>query len=113
MTHVTARDERLFSMLLKHPECIDWLGVASAFQAKASSGEYLDKAVQLIPQYSKTHYLFSNAVKSCVPSAKQIRYHWLVKVLASILEPDDFGNTISPLLILSVSRGVTNELYAD
>ncbi|MBO5239673.1 MAG: hypothetical protein J6B50_13000 [Lachnospiraceae bacterium] len=113
MTVLTSRDKRLFSVLLQHPECIDWLGVASVFEGKATSGEYVDKAMQLIPQHSRAHYQLSEAVKSCLPLAKQIRYHWLVKALASILEPDDNGNSISPLLILSVSQYKNELVYAN
>ena len=113
MTVLTAQDKRLFSILLQHPERIDWLGVASAFEGKATSGEYVDKAMQLIPQNSEEHYKLNKAVKRCLPDAKQIRYHWLVKALASILEPDDNGNSISPLLVLSLGTYNRDAAYMN
>lgn len=112
-TVLTDKDKRLFSVLISCPDCIDWLGIANAFEGKASSGEYVDKAMQLIPHNSKAHYQLSEAVKSCLIDAKQIRYHWLVKALASLLEPDDNGNSISPLLILCIKNNRDKLLHAN
>ena len=101
MTSLTLHDRRLFSVLLKHPELIDWLGVAAAFQG---SGECVDKAMQLIPKNCPSHYQFRDALLKCIANAKHLRYHWLVKALASVLELDTNGNSIYPLLLTTLNE---------
>ena len=101
MTPLTPKDKRVFAVLLRQPELIDWIGVAASFQG---SGEYVDKAMQLIPKNSLPHHQFRDAILKCFPNTKHLRYHWLVKALASVLEPDTNGNSISPLLLMALNE---------
>lgn len=112
-TEVTLKEKRLFDALVNHANCIDWLGISAAFEADASSGEYVDKAMQLIPKGTDNYFRFKEAVLKNIPNAKRIHYHWLVKALASILQPDENGNVISPLLVLLVSRQMEKNKYAN
>lgn len=105
MTPITSSDRRILDLLIKYPERIDWLGVASAFEATAESGQFVDKALQLIPKNSNSHQMFSAAVLRCLSVAKRAPYYpWLVKALARILQPDANGNRVTPLLILSLGK---------
>lgn len=97
-TELTYKEKRLFEVLINHAECIDWLEVASSFDVNSFSGEYVDKAIQLMPKWSEAHRCFRDAVIKCLPDAKQIRYHWLLKALASILQSNDNRNSIQVLI---------------
>jgi len=112
-TEVTAKEKRLFDVLVNHASSIDWLGIAAAFEADASSGEYVDKAMQLIPKGTDDYFRFKEAVLKSIPNAKCIHHHWLVKALASILQPDYNGNVVSPLLVLLVSQQMGKSRYAN
>lgn len=85
-TELTCEDERLFQKLINHEESIDWLRVAYSFDANSSSGVYLNKAIKLIPKWSDAHFRLRDEVIKCLPDAKQIKYHWLLKALASVLQ---------------------------
>lgn len=98
---LTNSDRRLFQILIIFPDVIDWKGI-SVLNMDANSGQYLDKATQLIPKNSPNHIALRNAVMSTLPNAKCLHYHWLIKTLAAIFEPDSFGNRITPMLILAM-----------
>ena len=107
---LTQRDKRVFSILLKHPELIDWKESTAAFQG---SGEAVYKSILLIPKNSESHLQFHKALLQCFPHAKYLRYHWLVKALASVLEPDENGNSISPLLLMTLKEKRKETIHID
>lgn len=91
--------DTFFCLLCKHPDCID----LECFSECEPSPIGYTRAVNKIPKWSVEDNIWNMALRSILPEAKFIEYHWRVRILAALMDDDDIQTDNLEMLKLSIA----------